>query len=599
MTVVLNSQVTIIGAGILGLFNALLYAKKGCQVTVIDKLEGRKVRYKVGESQLMFTNPFLRTIGEMDDFLQNRSFPKQGVWFALDHEGSEDLNGLSEIAFLGQPVPPVYKETYLKDERMFRAHLTDRQMVRPEIEAEMLERVKKYPNIVMIEGLVSEIELGEGEEDHLVSWNNDACNQTGTIRTRWILDCSGRKRLLAKKFGHAQEFEDDFKTTALWGQFGNVAFDDSWACEFQDGLKLSRDYSTYHLWGDGYWIWVIRLSNNRLSLGVQILQEKLPAERKKPKEVFWDIIGRHPKLMKLVSEQECIDFAQFANVQYTTDTFVTARRYGMVGDAASIIDAYYSQGISLACCTSWHIGNIVEDDVIHGKLNRDYVERVNRYTRQDWLMMRNVVRYKYRNPNDGRFFILSHLLDWQMFTSALLNHYRISRLLIDTNGRSSGFQRLHDGLKRQLSRTFFFSFFYPWGYLLSPERIQSIQGSLQKKMHERAMKRSRGLAGRKMPVFKFFYRLDAALPRIFKLRKLNAVVDLTRIGNVSAAKWLLMPRKGKPPIVLYLLPLVQQSTFLLGYLLDKFSKKAAVETSGAPSGAEASSAAAQGDTQAM
>ena len=71
-----SAEVTIIGGGILGLFNALQYAKRGINVVLIDDLQGKKRSFKVGESLLIFSNHFLRTIGELDDFLL-RSYPEK------------------------------------------------------------------------------------------------------------------------------------------------------------------------------------------------------------------------------------------------------------------------------------------------------------------------------------------------------------------------------------------------------------------------------------------------------------------------------------------------------------------------------------------
>ena len=77
-----ETEVAIIGAGILGLSNALAFAKRGMKVALIDDIVNQKRSFKVGESLLIFSNPFLRSIGgqRLDDFVQN-SFPKDGVWF--------------------------------------------------------------------------------------------------------------------------------------------------------------------------------------------------------------------------------------------------------------------------------------------------------------------------------------------------------------------------------------------------------------------------------------------------------------------------------------------------------------------------------------
>ncbi|NNC10177.1 FAD-dependent oxidoreductase, partial [Corallococcus exiguus] len=118
----------------------------------------------------------------------------------------------------------------------------------------------------------------------------------------------------------------------------------------------------------------------------------------------------------LIGEETLLEFQSFRNVQHWTDRFVSERRYAMAGDAGSIIDAYYSQGIALALVSSWHIANIVERHVKTRRIDQAYIDRVNEATRQDWHMLRNMVREKYTPAiEDPRFFLLSHILDMAIF----------------------------------------------------------------------------------------------------------------------------------------------------------------------------------------
>src|SRR5262245_38681321 len=93
-----ETEVAIIGAGILGLTNALAFAKRGMKVALIDDIVNQKRSFKVGESLLIFSNPFLRAIGGLDDFIHG-SFPKDGVWFNYGMEGKESFDDVTEWAF--------------------------------------------------------------------------------------------------------------------------------------------------------------------------------------------------------------------------------------------------------------------------------------------------------------------------------------------------------------------------------------------------------------------------------------------------------------------------------------------------------------------
>ncbi|MEO5730373.1 MAG: FAD-dependent oxidoreductase, partial [Byssovorax sp.] len=533
------ADVAIIGGGIVGLFNALSLAKRGLDVVLIDNLAGNKRSYKVGESFLIFTNPFLRVLGELDGFL-HQCFPKHGVWFTHGMEHTMDFGPTAEWAVQADPPEWLYEQA--EDKLLFRSMFNDVQIVRPEAEDAMREALRKYDNVKILDtAKAREVSLGEGDAPHAVDWQCQATQETGRTNARWLLDCSGRNRVLAKKFGHAAEateMADDFRTTAVWGQFEGVAdevFEPPWTYEHKDGDRSLRDLYTLHLWGKGYWIWVIRLSDQRISVGVTFDQRRPPAG-KTPKEQFWDVIRRYPILEKVLSEDRMLEFRMFRECQHMTDTFVSARRYAMAGDAASIIDAYYSQGVSLALVTSWHFANIVEKHVREGELDRAYIDHVNRATRQDWHIMRNMVREKYTDAiEDSRFFILSHLLDLSIFWSVGDNRSALVRWMVETGGFTSRETKEHRAVRDRLSRRLYYSQITPF-HRLSPETVQRLQSRLQAGIGERA--RWRVAHGVRVPSLKAIVRLTAPTPHIWKMPFVGAEgADLSPHDVVDARRF--------------------------------------------------------------
>ena len=95
----LVADVCVMGAGIIGLHNALAYAGRGHRVVVIDQLSERSVgRMKVGESLLGYSSAFLRTVGDMHREV-SESFEKLCVCFIEGLEGKEEIDeSLSECA---------------------------------------------------------------------------------------------------------------------------------------------------------------------------------------------------------------------------------------------------------------------------------------------------------------------------------------------------------------------------------------------------------------------------------------------------------------------------------------------------------------------
>lgn len=482
-------DVVVVGAGIVGFVNALQLAKRGLKVTLIDNYAGQKRSYKVGESLLMFSSMMLRTVAGLDEFL-NESFPKQGVWFTYGMEGKTSFDEASEVCLNSKATKKMWA-TY-KNPLLARCILEDCQIVRPEAEDKLAEQARRHPNITFMDtSMVKDVHINP-DGRHRVDWECKASGAKGTITALWVVDCSGRRRLLAKKYKHCAEesvLADGFETTAVWGQFDGITDDmfARFAHTWPDGedRETRRDLNTLHLWGDGYWIWVIRLAKNRISVGATF-DKRVTPPGDGPKDWFWDIMRRYPLFDGMLREDNMLELRTFKHVQHLTDTFISDKRYGMVGDAASIIDAYYSQGMSLAYVTSWHLANVIQKDVLEGHLDKPYIERVNDAHWGDWLMLRNMVVSKYTTAaKDGRFFFLSHILDLVIFSGALPKQVKFSQWLVGTGGEPEKETPALKAFRDYLEKNLFYTRGWPWK-LVTPSRAAALQRHLQEKLGERA-----------------------------------------------------------------------------------------------------------------
>ena len=384
----------------------------------------------------------------------------------------------------------------------------------------MREAVRVLPNVRFLDtARVNDVVISDAEQSHAVHWTCRATQQQGMVLARWVVDCSGRNRLLARKLGHCIDLDDGFQTTAVWGQFDGITddlFGTPWVYTYADGDQTSRDLHTLHLWGEGYWIWGIRLSKQRISVGVTFNQCQAPPGET-PREQFWEIINRHQPLRRVISDEQMLEFRMYRNVQHMTDTFVSAQRYGMVGDAASIVDAYYSQGISLALVSSWHMANLVEQDLRHGGMDAAY--------------------------------LLSHLLDLAIFWSAGASRSRLAHWLVGTGGDTRQETPEQRGLRDYLSRHMFYSQTKPWHWL-APETVRRLQGHLQEGIGRRA--RWRLAHGIRVPALKSVVRFTAPAPRLWKLPFLHGQerADLSAEDVVHPGKF----QERLPAFLRFLLP---------------------------------------------
>jgi 2-polyprenyl-6-methoxyphenol hydroxylase-like FAD-dependent oxidoreductase len=513
----IRSDVCVIGSGVVGLINAIALAKRGLTVVCVDQpSEKQLASYKVGESLLIYSNAFLRMLGDLDETL-NKSFHKDGFWMAHGLEGATSFDDtVSEWAFESE-LPEHWMGNF--DNPMFpRVMFGDAQIVRPEIEAELRERARGMKGLTLLDrGLVREVTLGEDGADHVLEWRSRDRTESGRIGARWMIDCSGRARLLARRFEHDLPLDEGFSTTAAWAQFSgctDALFDERWTYQFPDGASVRRDHNTVHLWGDGYWIWLIRLAGDRISVGVTYSQNRRP-EDGNAREVFWKILRRYP-LLDWLDEENVLEFSAYRDVQHCTDTFVSAKRYAMVGDASSIIDAYYSQGISLSMTTSWHVANIAQRDIQEGVLDTAYVKRVNRAVTADWRIMRSMVRSKYSGAvADSRFFVLDHTLDLMVFVAAMLGRYRATRWLLETEGRTSEETAEHKKIRAGLGHRLYLSQSAPWQHL-DPHLVAGLIERWHRGLERRALWRLEN--GVKLPPTKAAMRPNAALPGVWRLR---------------------------------------------------------------------------------
>ncbi|MFY0527283.1 hypothetical protein ACN28I_30450 [Archangium gephyra] len=212
-------------------------------------------------------------------------------------------------------------------------------------------------------------------------------------------------------------------------------------------------------------------------------------------------------------------------------------------------------------------------------MDREYLERVNRATRQDWHIMRNMIREKYTAAiADSRFFVLSHMLDLAIFWSAGASRSRIARWLVETGGDTLRETPELRELREYLSRHMFYSQTKPW-HGLTPERVRELQGRLQAGIGERA--RWRLEHGVKVPVLKAIVRLAAPVPQLWKLPFLRGLeqADLSAEDFVHPEKFLkrvpawlrrLLPESSSERLsrAIALRGQTLLALFLLGYAYD-------------------------------
>ncbi len=95
------------------------------------------------------------------------------------------------------------------------------------------------------------------------------------VASRWVVDASGRRAFLKRKLGLAKK--SPHRANAAWFRFKKHIKVDDWSDnqDWHQGHegKTARWYSTNHLMGQGYWVWLIPLASGSTSMGIVAAEE--------------------------------------------------------------------------------------------------------------------------------------------------------------------------------------------------------------------------------------------------------------------------------------------------------------------------------------
>jgi flavin-dependent dehydrogenase len=167
------------------------------------------------------------------------------------------------------------------------------------------------------------------------------------VSARWVVDASGRGRVLAKALD-LQLPEPDLQNAAAWGRYEQVADVDDLASaprSFRSRVRhTSRRLSTLHFVHRGYWIWFIPLRGGITSVGV-VCERALFRPEMRTQEGLLAFLREHAAPASLLAEAKPVDHACYLNLAYNTRRFFDgSARWGATGEAGAFTDPLYSPG---------------------------------------------------------------------------------------------------------------------------------------------------------------------------------------------------------------------------------------------------------------
>lgn len=344
----MTSDVIVMGGGATGHL-AAAYLRKRFPNLKVAVVEGpHKNRPIVGESLVEVSVDFMFELG-LGAYLVEKHYPKYGLtyYFKPDIDNPTD-------------------RTYVVDEIPTAPQILSFQINRFTFDREVRDRNLKN-GVEIIDGTVTGVEINGGNGLHAVNVQ-DAAGGKQTLSARWLVDATGRNRVLAKQL-QLQEKVNEQKNV-FWFRLMN--FNPELLSHIHALKKPNRSYvpyyATHHFFGKGNWIWCIPMrspeNESLISIGITYRKDVYPYGELRTMEQFLESVGReHPVLVELVQSGTIVDTNFYSSYMWECRQRYSADRWYIIGDAGDTVDPLYSVGLALSSLQIRQIAAIIQREL--------------------------------------------------------------------------------------------------------------------------------------------------------------------------------------------------------------------------------------------
>jgi len=363
-------DVAICGGGLAGLTLArqLKLKQPNLSVVVLDKMARPlpEAGFKVGESTVEVGAFYLANTLQLTDYFDNQHLSKLGLRYFFKPQETE-FHKRPELGLSEFHAPKSYQIDRGKLEN-------DLRQFNIEAGIDLKENCS-----------VKDIELAEGLQQHhkiIYTQGSGANQKTHCIKSRWVVDAMGRRRFIQKKLGLAKPNHNNY--SAVWfrieGRFDVSNFvptsEEKW---HQRVPNNNRYYSTNHLCGEGYWVWLIPLSTGYTSIGIVTRQDIHPLKNYHNYELAFQWLRENePVLAAHLEGKSPEDFRKMPKYSYSSKQVFSCNRWTCVGEAGLFPDPFYSPGSD-----SIGFGNSLTTQMIEldlkGQLTPERVDDANHF----------------------------------------------------------------------------------------------------------------------------------------------------------------------------------------------------------------------------
>jgi flavin-dependent dehydrogenase len=349
---VLSQQydVAILGGGIAGLTLALQLKQTAPTISILvaekQKHPVPEAVHKVGESSVEIQAHYLRDILGLEEHLQREQLRKFGLRMFFSNNGNLDISHRVEYGQIAPAPLPSYQ--------------LDRGRLENMLGAELLRR-----GITFLDSCkVQQICLQPEQDHHRLSLLHHGSERE--IRARWVVDASGRSTLLKRQLGLAKKVEHH--ANAVWFRIGYPIDIDDWSTNEAWLSRITggeRRLSTNHLMGPGYWVWLIPLASDAISIGI-VTDAKLhrfEEMNRFDRALAW-LHAHEPQCAQTVEQHrdKLRDFRVMKDYAYSCQQVYSSDRWCLTGEAGVSIDPLYSSGGDLMAIGNGLICDLIGSD---------------------------------------------------------------------------------------------------------------------------------------------------------------------------------------------------------------------------------------------
>jgi flavin-dependent dehydrogenase len=302
-------DVAIIGGGPAGSTAACLLAQAGRRVIVLER--DKFPRFHIGESLLPYSLPAFERMG-IREVLDRTCQPKQGAELYTSC-------GARHVIFR-------FRDGF----RL--AHQRSYQVERSSFDKLLLDNAASHGAEVREETGVAGVDFDDDGATVRLAGPN-----AGAIRSRYVIDASGRQTVIGQQFDLKRSYPD-LQKFSVYAHYDNVRREPG-----DDGCTLTRMVRS-----SDRWFWVIPLNATRTSIGMVMDTAAFKAARLSPEAALEAGLREQPHFQDIMGDAKRVTPVHATGDYSYRNTRLVGPRWMLAGDAAGFIDPVFSTGVFLA-----------------------------------------------------------------------------------------------------------------------------------------------------------------------------------------------------------------------------------------------------------